>query len=47
MKNLYERSIRVYVDALYQGYLDVFRTFKWSSKSKVKKCKNDVDKERR
>lgn len=43
-KPLMEKDIRVYVDALYQGYLDACRTFKWSSESEVKKCKNDVDK---
>lgn len=43
-KPLMKKDIRVYVDALYQGYLDACRTFKWSSESKVKKCKNDVDK---
>ena len=43
-KLLMKKDIRVYVDALYQGYLDACRTFKWSSESEVKKCKNDVDK---
>ena len=40
-----EKDIEVYVEALYQGYLDACRTFKWLPESKVKKCKKD-DKKR-
>lgn len=32
---------KVYGEALYQGYLDACRTFKWPSESEVKKCKKD------
>ena len=39
-----EKDIEVYVEALYQGYLDACRTFKWLPESEIKKCKNDNDK---